>query len=118
LYDVTSSYLEGTHNALAAFGYNRDGKKGKRQIVIGLLCDEDGQPGSIEVFPGNTHDPQTFAAPLPQVKTRVGVTEITFGRDRGMLKGQNIEDLGQKGLQPITAITKLQIDKLLRPGTL
>ena len=58
LYDVTSSYLEGTHNALAAFGYNRDGKKGKRQIVIGLLCDEDGHPVSIEVFPGNTQDPQ------------------------------------------------------------
>ena len=57
LYDVTSSYLEGTHNALAAFGYNRDGKKGKRQIVIGLLCDEDGHPVSIEVFPGNTQDP-------------------------------------------------------------
>ena len=58
LYDVTSSYLEGTHNALAAFGYNRDGKKGKLQIVIGLLCDEDGHPVSIEVFPGNTQDPQ------------------------------------------------------------
>ena len=56
LYDVTSSYLEGTHNELAAFGYNRDGKKGKRQIVIGLLCDEDGHPVSIEVFPGNTQD--------------------------------------------------------------
>src|SRR5207302_610640 len=54
LYDVTSSYLEGTHNALAAFGYNRDVKKGKLQIVIGLLCDEDGHPVSIEVFPGNT----------------------------------------------------------------
>ena len=64
LYDVTSSYLEGTHNALAAFGYNRDGKKGKRQIVIGLLCDEDGHPVSIEVFPGNTYDPHTFAAQL------------------------------------------------------
>ena len=47
LYDVTSSYLEGTHNALAAFGYNRDGKKGKRQIVIGLLCDEDGHPNTV-----------------------------------------------------------------------
>ncbi len=44
LYDVTSSYLEGTQNELAAFGYNRDGKKGKRQIVIGLLCNEDGKP--------------------------------------------------------------------------
>jgi len=66
LYDVTSSYLEGTHNALAAFGYNRDGKKGKRQIVIGLLCDEAGQPGSIAVFPGHTHDPHTFAAQIHQ----------------------------------------------------
>jgi len=54
LYDVTSSYLEGTHNALAAFGYNRDGKKGKLQIVIGLLCDADGHPVSIEVFHHHT----------------------------------------------------------------
>src|SRR5262249_30983430 len=78
VYDVTSSYLEGTHNALAAFGYNRDGKKGKRQIVIGLLCDEDGQPVSIEVFPGNTHDPQTFMAQINKVKARFGVHDITF----------------------------------------
>src|SRR5262249_3446427 len=78
LYDVTSSYLEGLHNELAAFGYNRDGKKGKRQIVIGLLCDEDGHPVSIEVFPGNTQDPQTFAAQINKVKARFGVHEITF----------------------------------------
>src|SRR5262245_773369 len=118
LYDVTSSYLEGTQNALAAFGYNRDGKKGKRQIVIGLLCDEDGHPVSIEVFPGNTHDPHTFAAQLEKVKTRFGVTDITFVGDRGMIKGQQIEDLAQQGFHYITAITKPQIDKLLRTGTL
>jgi hypothetical protein len=118
LYDVTSSYLEGTHNALAAFGYNRDGKKGKRQIVIGLLCDEDGQPVSIEVFPGNTQDPQTFAAQINKVKARFGVHEITFVGDRGMIKGQQIEDLAQQGLHYITAITKPQIEKLLRTGTL
>src|SRR5215831_19290284 len=118
LYDVTSSYLEGTHNALAAFGYNRDGKKGKRQIVIGLLCDEDGHPVSIEVFPGNTHDPHTFAAQLAKVKTRFGVQEITFVGDRGMIKGQQIEDLAQHGFHYITAITKPQIEKLLRQGTL
>src|SRR5262249_17127053 len=117
LYDVTSSYLEGTQNALAAFGYNRDGKKGKRQIVIGLLCDEDGHPVSIEVFPGNTHDPHTFAAQLEKVKTRFGVTDITFVGDRGMIKGQQIEDLAQQGFHYITAITKPQIEKLLRTGT-
>jgi hypothetical protein len=118
LYDVTSSYLEGTQNALAAFGYHRDGKKGKRQIVIGLLCDEDGHPVSIEVFPGNTHDPHTVAAQLEKVKTRFGVTDITFVGDRGMIKGQHIEDLTQQGFHYITAITKPQMEKLLRTGTL
>jgi transposase len=117
LYDVTSSYFEGTHNALAAFGYNRDGKKGKMQIVIGLLCDEDGHPVSIEVFPGNTHDPHTFAAQLAKVKARFGVTAITFVGDRGMIKGQQIEALAQHGFHYITAITKPQIEKLLGTGT-
>jgi len=117
LYDVTSSYVEGTQNALAAFGYNRDGKKGKRQIVIGLLCDEDGHPVSIEVFPGNTQDPHTFAAQLAKVKTRFGVKDITFVGDRGMIKGQHIEELAQHGCHYITAITKPQIEKLLRTGT-
>jgi Transposase DDE domain len=118
LYDVTSSYLEGTHNALAAFGYNRDGKKGKMQIVIGFLCDEDGQPISIEVFPGNTQDPRTVAAQVAKLKGRFGVTAITFVGDRGMLKSQQVEDLVQHGFHYITAITKPQMDKLLRTGTL
>jgi hypothetical protein len=117
LYDVTSSYFEGTQNELAAFGYNRDGKKGKRQLVIGLLCDEDGQPVSIEVFPGNTQDPQTFATQINKVKARFGVQAITFVGDRGMIKGQQIEDLAQQGCHYITAITKPQIEKLLRQGT-
>src|SRR5499425_837145 len=118
LYDVTSSYVEGTHNELAAFGYNRDGKKGKRQIVLGLLCDEEGHPVSIEVFPGNTQDPQTFAAQIHKVKARFGVTEITFVGDRGMIKGQQIDDLAKQGLHYITAITKPQIERLLHTGTL
>jgi Transposase DDE domain len=117
LYDVTSSYLEGTHNALAAFGYNRDGKKGKMQIVIGLLCDEDGHPVSIEVFPGNTPDPHTLAAQVAKLKARFGVQEITFVGDRGMIKSQQIEDLAKQGFHYITAITKPQIEKLLRTGT-
>jgi hypothetical protein len=88
------------------------------QIVIGLLCDEAGHPVSIEVFPGNTHDPHTFAAQINKVKARFGVTEITFVGDRGMIKGQQIEDLTQQGCHYLTAITKPQIAKLLRPGTL
>ena len=60
LYDVTSSYLEGEDNELAAFGYNRDRKSGKRQVVVGLLCNGQGQPLSIEVFEGNTQDPVSY----------------------------------------------------------
>src|SRR5262249_61027278 len=96
LYAVTRSYLEGTHNALAAFGSNRDGKKGKCQIVIGLLCDEDGQPVSIEVFPGNTHDPQTFAAQITKVTARFGVHEITSVADRRLRTGQESNNLARQ----------------------
>src|SRR5712691_4858156 len=117
LYDVTRSYLEGTHNALAAFGDNRDGKKGKLQMVIGLLCDEEGQPVSIAVFPGNTPDPHTVAAQVAKLKGRFGVQEITFVGDRGMIKSQQREDLAKQGFHDITAITKPQIEKLLRTGT-
>ena len=117
LYDVTRSYLEGTHNALAAFGYNRDGKKGKMQIVIGLLCDEDGHPVSIEVVPGHTPDPHTLAAQVAKLKARFGVHAITFVGDRGMIKSQQIEDLTKQGCHYITAITKPQIAQLLRTGT-
>jgi len=118
LYDVTSSYLEGQHNELAAFGYNRDGKKGKRQIVIGLLCDETGQPLSIEVFVGNTQDPTTVASQIRKVARRFGGGEITFVGDRGMIKNQQVEDLAEYGFHYITAITKPQIEALINQGVI
>jgi transposase len=118
LYDVTSSYLEGEHNALAFWGYNRDGKPGKRQIVIGLLCDAQGRALSIEVFPGNTQDTQTMGAQIQKTAERFGAKEITFVGDRGMIKGPQIEQLGQKNFHYITAITKPQIEALLKKQVL
>ena len=118
LYDVTSSYLEGTHNALSAFGYNRDGKRGKKQIVIGLLCNGAGVPLSIEVFPGNTQDPKTVAAQVRKVAARFGGDEVTFVGDRGMLKSDQVEDVLEHGFHYITAITKPQIDALIGDGVL
>ena len=118
LYDVTSSYLEGTQNELAAFGYNRDGKKGKRQIVIGLLCNEDGKPLSIEVFTGNTQDPKTLASQIDKVAKRFGGSEVTFVGDRGMIKTHQVEDLLEHGFHYITAITKPQIESLLAKGVI
>ena len=113
LYDVTSSYLEGECNELGAFGYNRDGKKGKRQIVIGLLCNDLGRPLSIEVFKGNTTDPVTFASQVHKAANRFGGSEVTFVGDRGMIKSHQIEDLTGHGFHYITAITKPQIERLL-----
>ena len=113
LYDVTSSYLEGEDNAYAAYGYNRDGKKGKKQIVIGLLCDEQGAPVSTEVFRGNTQDPKTFAAQVQKASERFGCERVTFVGDRGMIKSGQVEDLSQAGFHYITAITKPQIDTLI-----
>ncbi len=118
LYDVTSSYLEGTKNALGAFGYDRDKKKGKQQIVIGLLCDETGIALSIEVFAGNTKDPQTVGSQVSKVVDRFGGGEVTFVGDRGMIKSQQIENLNKQGFHYITAITKPQINKLLTTGVI
>ena len=114
LYDVTSCYFEGEQNELADYGYNRDGKKGKKQIVIGLLTDVEGEPLSIEVFPGNTPDPTTCSARIEDIKRRFGVDSLTLVGDRGMIKGPQIEKILQHGWNYITAITKPQIEKLIK----
>jgi hypothetical protein len=116
LYDVTSSYLEGEDNAYGDYGYNRDGKKGKKQIVIGLLCDEQGEPVSTEVFRGNTQDTRTFAAQVKKASERFGCERVTFVGDRGMIKSGQVEELSQAGFHYITAITKPQIETLLAAG--
>ena len=116
LYDVTSCYLEGEQNVLAAFGLNRDGKKGKKILVIGVLCDGEGIPLSVEVFTGNTNDTKTFASQVRKVSGRFGGGEVIFVGDRGMIRGRQIEELGLYGFRYITAITKPQIEGLLQKG--
>ena len=113
LYDVTSSYLEGDKNELAEYGYNRDGKRRKKQIVIGLLTDNEGRPVSCEVFPGNTSDLNTFKSQVDKVAKRFGIKEVTFVGDRGMIKTAQINDLSSENYHYITALTKVQIRTLL-----
>jgi len=116
LYDVTSSYLEGTCNAFGAFGYNRDGKKGKQQIVVGLLADSEGVPVSVRVFDGNTQDVKTVGDQITALVKRFGVQEVIFVGDRGMLKQPQLNLLEDHRFHYITAITKSQIRKLLKDG--
>ena len=117
LYDVTSSYFEGVCNALAAFGYCRDGKRGKMQVVYGMLCDFQGVPVSIQAFPGNTVDTKTFGAQVHKVTQRFGGGSVTMVGDRGMIKGPQISQLQaekEHEFHYITAITKSQIEALLK----
>lgn len=118
LYDVTSSYLEGDQNELADWGYNRDGKKGKKQIVIGLLTNDEGRPISCEVFRGNTRDPKTFKSQVDKVAKRFGIKEVTFVGDRGMIKSAQIKELSVEGYHYITALTKPEMETLLKRDVL
>ncbi|MYG27663.1 MAG: IS1634 family transposase, partial [Boseongicola sp. SB0677_bin_26] len=117
LYDVSSSYLEGRKCPLAAFGHNRDGKRGKMQVTCGLLCAADGCPVAVEVFPGNTSDPATVASQVDRVRKRFGIGRVAFVGDRGMLTTARIrEDLEPAGLDWISALKTSDIRKLLREG--
>ena len=118
LYDVTSSYFEGEHNELADYGYNRDGKKGKKQIVIGLLTGADGEPLAVRVFEGNTADPSTVGEQIELLKQQFGVSEVVFIGDRGMIKAKGKEALGAQGWRYISALTKQQIRALIKRGVL
>ena len=117
LYDVTSSYLEGTCNELAAFGYNRDNKKGKKQIVIGLLTGPDGLPIAVRVFKGNSNDSKTVSEQVRILADSFSVKEVTLVGDRGMLKGPQLQALPDD-FRYITAITKPEVSKMLSQGTL
>ena len=117
LYDVTSSYLEGVCNELADFGYNRDGKKGKAQVVIGLLTGPDGDPVAVRVFEGNTQDTRTVSEQVRTVAQNFGVKEVTLVGDRGMLKGPQIAELPED-FRYLTAITKPQVRTMLKEGVL
>lgn len=114
LYDVTSSYFEGQYNELANWGYNRDKKSGKKQVVAGLLCDDMGYPITIELFEGNTLDFKTLESQIKKVAIDFNCQKVTFVGDRGMIKSKQIESLTANDFYFITAITKSQIDTLLK----
>ena len=115
LYDVSSSYLEGRCCPLAAFGHNRDGKKGRQQITYGLLCAADGCPVAVEVFAGNTSDPATLASQVHKVRRRFGIDRVAFIGDRGTLTTARIRaDLEPAGLDWISALQTRDLRKLLR----
>lgn len=116
LYDITSSYFEGAYedSELVHFGYNRDGKKGHEQIVIGLLCSREGCPVGCEVFPGNTKDSTTVLNKITELRERYGLKTLVLVGDRGMVTQSNLKELRDiEGLHTIGALTHREIVSLL-----
>lgn len=119
LYDVSSSYMEGRCCPLARRGYSRDGRKGTLQIVYGLLCAPDGCPVAIEVFEGNTGDPNTLATQIDKLKQRFKLDRVVLVGDRGMITEARLtSEIKTAGLDWITALRAPAIQQLVQGGLL
>ena len=119
LYDVSSSYFEGRTCPLAALGYSRDRRRGSLQIIYGLVCEPEGRPIAIEVFPGGVHDDQTLLAQVEKLRRRFGLKTIVLVVDRGMVTKANLEELAsEEGIAWISALKAPQVKKLVKEGSL
>ena len=120
LYDTSSTYFEGRTCPLAKLGHSKDGKKGKLQIVFGLLCNSAGCPVAVEVFDGNTADPATLGTQIEKVRVRFGLERVIWVGDRGLITAARIrEELAPiQGLDWITALRAPQIRELVTGGSL
>ena len=117
LYDLSSTYFEGRCCPLAKRGYSRDGKRGKLQIVFGLLCNREGCPVAVEVFEGNTADPRTVGAQIDKLRRRFALQRVVFVGDRGMLTEARIrEEVAPAGLDWITTLRAPAIRELVSSG--
>jgi hypothetical protein len=119
LYDLTSTYFEGRSCPLAKLGYSRDRKRGRAQIVFGLLTDAHGCPLAVEVFAGNTGDPSTVSSQVQKLRQRFGLQSVVMVGDRGMLTAARIrDDLVPAELSWITALRAPAIEALRTAGSL
>lgn len=119
LYDLSSSWMEGSHCSLAARGYSRDGKTGRAQIEYGLMTDAAGRPIAVEVFAGNTADPTAFISAVEAVRGRFGLTSVVMVGDRGMITSARIEAIrALGGLGWITSLRAPAVRALAEGGVL
>ena len=119
LYDLSSSWMEGSNCPLSVRGYSRDHKCGKAQIEYGLLTDSDGRPISVQVFPGNTADPTAFISAVDAVRNRFGLSEVVMVGDRGMITSARIEALaGLGGMSWVTCLRAPAIRVLAEQGAI
>jgi len=117
LYDLSSSYFEGTTCPLGKLGYNRDGKKGKLQVNYGLTTDARGCPVAVSVHEGNTADSETLLPQVQQLRQDFGIEQLVMVGDRGMISQKAIDELQQtEGIGWITALKSASIRTLVEQG--
>jgi hypothetical protein len=117
MFDLSSSWVEGAHCELAAYGYSRDGKRGRQQIEYGLLTDKDGRPVAVRVFAGNTADPKAFPDAVDAVRGKFSLQKMIMVGDRGMITTARIKDLRElEGMAWITCLRHPAIKKLMADG--
>ena len=115
LYDLSSSYVEGTHCPLASFGYSRDKKRGRRQIEYGVVATTEGMPLSMEVFPGNTSDPKSFIKAVSKLKDQFHLEKLVMVGDRGMITEARIDTLkSDTDFGWVSALRSVQIKQLVK----
>jgi len=113
MFDLSSSWVEGSCCELAAYGYSRDGRRGRKQIEYGLLTDPAGRPVAVEVFAGATSDPESFKTAITRVRDDFGVERLIMVGDRGMITGTRIADLRKlQGMEWIGALKAPAIARL------
>jgi len=114
LYDITSCYMEGEYadSELVEFGYNRDRKRGKEQIVISLLCSKDGCPVAVDVFKGSTKDETTVIDKINEIRDKYGLEKIIFVGDRGMVTQAKYEQIDHEFVKVVSALTHGAINEL------
>lgn len=115
LYDISSSYYEGRTCPLIAFGHNKDGKKGKKIIVYGVMTDPEGRPVTVNVYPGNTGDPTTVLDQVNKLRARFGLFHVVLVGDRGMLTQTKIDTIKEyPGIGWISALKSESIQELVQ----
>ena len=119
LYDLSSSYFEGTCCPLAKLGYNRDGKSGVLQVNYGLLTDARGCPVAVSVYEGNVSDSKTLMPAVHKLRDDFGIEQLVMVGDRGMISSKAIDALRESdGMGWITALKSVSIRALVDQGHL
>jgi transposase len=119
LYDLSSSYFEGSSCPLAKLGYSRDGKKGLLQVNYGLLTDARGCPVAVSVHEGNVADSKTLMPEVQRLREQFGVKQLVMVGDRGMISSKAIEEMREsEGMAWITALKSVSIRALVDQGQL